>query len=84
MEKEQVSKWKALQGDKKDKAMSFYTIGLWIVLILSLLNGFLIGASATSAIHQIYGGISFIIAALMFCTLAIRAKISDMENVINK
>lgn len=84
MNKEQATKWKALQGDRKGGAMNFYTIGLWVVLVLSLLNGFSVGASATSAIHQIYGGISFIIAALMFCALAIRAKISDIENVINK
>lgn len=84
MDKEQAAKWKALEGNKKGGAMSFYTIGLWVVLVLSLLNGFSIGAGATSAIHQIYGGISFIVAALMFCALAIRAKISDIGNVINK
>lgn len=81
MNKEQTEKWKALQGNNK-KGFNFYTIILWIVLIISLLNGFSIGASATSAIHQIYGGISFIIAALMFCALAIRAKLSEVENSI--
>lgn len=82
MDKEQSSKWKALRGSSKSGGMSFYSIGLWVVLVISLINGFSIGVSATSAIHQIYGGISFIIAALMFCALAIRAKISDIENII--
>lgn len=76
MNNEQASKWKALQGGKKGGSTSFYTIGLWVILIFSLLNGFFIGTSAVNS------GISFIITALMFCTLAIRAKISDIENVI--
>lgn len=78
MNKEQAAKWKALQGNKKGGIMKgFYTTMLWIVLIISLLNGVSASGSATSAIHQIYGGISFIIAALMFCTLAIRAKMDE-------
>lgn len=76
MDKEQAKRWGKLQGSNKS-GISFYSIGLWLILIVSLLNGFSIGAGATSAIHQIYGGISFIIAALMFCALAIRAKISE-------
>lgn len=80
MDENQTKKWKALQGSKSG-GMSFYSIGLWGALIISLINGFTIGASATSAIHQIYGGISFIIAALMFCTLAIRAKILEVSAI---
>lgn len=78
---EQVSRWKRKHGSS---GMSFYTIGLWLILIISLINGFSIGASATSAIHQIYGGISFIIATLMFCALAIRSKIrEEVESIVS-
>jgi len=104
MEKDQATRWRALQGNKQkrnnsnlneeqvsrwkrqhgSKGISFYTIGLWLILIISLANGFSIGASATSAIHQIYGGISFIIATLMFCALAIRSKISEeAESIVS-
>lgn len=79
MNKEQAARWKKQQGSR---GMSFYTIALWLVLIISLSNGFSIGAGATSAIHQIYGGISFIIATLVFCALAIRSKISEEEESI--
>lgn len=79
LNKEQVSKWKKQHSSN---GSSFYTIGLWLILFISLANGFSISASATSAIHQIYGGVSFIIATLVFCALAIRSKISEEADSI--
>lgn len=74
MNKEESSKWKKLQGDKKGLTMnSFYTVVLWIILVIALINGMSASASAQSAIHQIYSGISFLIAMLAFCTLAIKS-----------
>lgn len=78
MNKEYSARWKALQSNKQGGMMKgFYTVVLWLVLVMSLSNGFSIVGSATSAVHQIYGGISFIIATLIFCTLAIRAKMEE-------
>lgn len=86
MNKEESSKWKKLQGNNKGRAMnSFYTVVLWIILIIALINGMSASASAQSAIHQIYSGISFLIAMLAFCTLAIRHSMSDnIVSIIKK
>lgn len=83
MNKEQSSRWKKLQGGKKGHAMkSFYTVILWIILIISVLNGVSASSTAQSAIHQIYGSLSFLIASIVFCTLAIRAKMSEESEYI--
>lgn len=85
LNKEQSSRWKKLQGDKKGLTMnSFYTVVLWIILVITLINGMSASASAQSAIHQIYSGISFLIAMLAFCTLAIRhSKSENIEHIVS-
>lgn len=81
--KDQSSRWEKLQADKKGGAMKgFYTGILWIILAISILNGVSASSAAQSAIHQIYGAISFLIAAIVFCALAIRAKISEESEYI--
>ena len=60
----------------------FTNIILWIVFILALLNSFMIGAGAKSAIQQIYGGISSIVATLIFCTIVIRSTIKEESEYI--
>lgn len=84
MNKDQSTRWKKLQGDKKGGAMKgFYTGILWIILVISILNGMSTSSAAQSAIHQIYGAISFLIASIVFCALAIRAKMGDeTESII--
>ena len=74
LNKDQASKWKKQHSSN---GISFYTIGLWLILITSLVNGLSISANATSAIHQICSSVSFLIATLVFCALAIRSKISE-------
>jgi len=83
MNKDESNQWKKLQDKNKGIGMKkFYTGILWVSLLISLSNGVMAGLTATSAIHQIYGGISYIIATLLFCTLAIMSKISEESEYI--
>lgn len=54
-----------------------YNIVLWFILVISFVGGINIFANAKSAIHEIYGAISFLIAILILCTIAIRSKMSE-------
>lgn len=75
MNKEQSSKWKKLQGNNKGRAMnSFYTVILWIILVISIINGISIYSTTTS----------FLIAVIVFCTLAIRHSMSEnIEHIVS-
>ena len=59
-----------------------YSFVLWIILFISLLSGFGTTAAAKSAIHEIYGAISFLIATLIFCTIVIRSTIKEESEYI--
>ena len=74
MNKDQSTRWKKLQGNKKGGAMrGFYTVVLWAILVISIINGITIYSTANS----------FLIAVIAFCALAIRAKMSDeAESII--
>lgn len=68
MDKEQSNRWKALQSGKRWNVVSMlYTFILWVVLIISFANALSDNKNVTSVI----------VATLVFCTLAIRSKMSD-------
>lgn len=75
MNKEQSSKWKKLQGNNKGRAMnSFYTVILWIILVISIINGISIYSTTTS----------FLITVIVFCTLAIRhSMFENIEHIVS-
>ena len=70
--KEEKEQWNKINGNKKGLfSNGLYSFVLWVILVLSFMNGITASSSAQSAIQQIYGGISFLIATMVFCTLAI-------------
>lgn len=78
--KEEKEKWEKINGDKRsDSPNKIYTFILWVILIFSFMNGISASSAAQSAIHQIYGAISFLIATIVFCTIAMMAKIDYLK-----
>ena len=75
--KEEKDKWYKLQEQNKSSNGKGYVIVLWIILSLSFISGISTSAIAKSAIHEIYASISFLIATIVFCTLAIISKIDN-------
>ncbi len=55
----------------------FFNILLVLAFIVSLVSGFNIFENARSAIHEIYGAMSFLMATLFLCTIAIKFQISS-------
>lgn len=53
-----------------------FNIVLVLAFVVSLFSGFNVFAHAKSAIHEIYGAMSFLMATLFFCTIAIKYQMS--------
>lgn len=56
---------------------------LWVIFLLAMINSVSISSNAISAIHQIYGGISSIVATLIFCTIIIRSTIKEESEYVS-
>jgi len=54
-----------------------FNIVLVLAFLVSLVSGFNVFANAKTAIHEIYGAISFLMATLFFCTIAIKFQMSS-------
>lgn len=59
--------------------MKKYLIALWIGFGLSILNGVGIAVMSQNVIQQIYGGLSLLMATMLFCAIAIIAKIGEVK-----
>lgn len=55
----------------------FFNIVLVLAFVISIFSGYNVFAHAKSAIHEIYGAMSFLMATLFFCTIAIKYQMSS-------
>ena len=78
--KEEKEQWdKINKNNKGTSGTKLYSFVLWVVLIISFMSGVGTTAIAKTSIHEIYASISFLIATIVFCTIAMMAKIDSLK-----
>ena len=78
--KEEKEKWEKInKSNKGTSGTKLYSFILWVILVLSFMSGIGTTAIAKTSIHEIYASISFLIATIVFCTIAMMAKIDSLK-----